>query len=420
MLFLKGEIKMKKYTLQRLESLAVVASLAVSLTACNGSKEGKNDELYESYIAISNAKKETDARISDYELENERLSDEIEQLEEELNRKEAEIESLTEKAESYASLISKEKAYALLDKSELYDKKTKEFIKCYLSDKSDYVVMSLLLQTITGDSSHLAGNINGDNEHVPLTPIYDSNELFILDNSKATTGMINDYDALYVNMRYSNTYGNYNVYETPFGVIIADSNNRVVAYTTQYGLISVYDLNISIVSFNRFLENIGLPSYIASEYLPEDLERAKLAVNKKIAGYQEDGKTKMSNVLVMDMTSCKNYYHTEGYAPYYFLDYIGPNVFNTSEFLYQDIFNSDGYFTLDRESGEFLYQYPDYYSYNRSFYLTEYDFFESPLKPLSDLLNEKNMPESISHKAFINTSELADIYSALKPEEPAR
>jgi len=165
---------MKKYTLQRLESLAVATSLTISLTACSGSKEGKNDELYESYIAISNAKKETDARISDYELENERLSDEIEQLKEELNRKEAEIESLTEQAESYASLISKEKAYALLDKSELYDKKTKEFIKCYLSDKSDSVVMSLLLQTITGDSSHLAGNINGDNEHVPLTPIYDS------------------------------------------------------------------------------------------------------------------------------------------------------------------------------------------------------------------------------------------------------
>lgn len=412
---------MRKYTLKRLESLVVATSLTFTLTACGSHKSNKNDEVYESYIAASNDNKEKDAIISDYKLENEHLSREIAELKEELNRRKAEIESLTKKNESYASIISKDKAFKLLDESDLFDKETKEFIKSYLSDKSDAVVVSLLLETITGDSRYLVGYINEENSHAPLTPVYASNELFILDNSKATIkGKLNDYKALYVSLRFSNTYGNYNVYETPFGFVIADSNNRVVAYTTLYGLISVYDLNISIVPFNKFLENIGLSSYIAPEYLPENLERVKLAVNKKIAGYQENDKKKTSNVLVIDMASCKEYNHVGEHEPYYFLDYIGPDVFNTSSFLCQDIFNSDAYFTLDKESGEFLYQHLDYYSTNRGFYLTEYDFSLNPLKTLSELLDEKNMSEALSNKNVLNNSKLCDIYSALNPEEPTR
>lgn len=408
---------MRKYTLKRLESLAIATSLTFTLTACGGHESNKNAEVYDSHIAASNDNKE-DAIISEYKLEKGHLSEKIAELKEELDRRKKEIERLEKIVDNYSSLISVEKAYKLLDESDLFDIETKEFIKSYLNDKSDAVVVSLLLQAITGDSRYLVGYINEENSHAPLAPNYNSADLFILDN---TRGIISDYYALYVSLEYSSTYGNYSVYETPFGFVIANSNNRVVAYTTLEGkIVSVSSLNISLVPFNKFLENIGLSSYIAPVYLPENLERAKLAVNKKIAGYQENDKKRTSNVLVIDMASCKEYNHIGEHEPYYFLDYIGPDVFNTSSFLCQDIFNSDAYFTLDKESGEFLYQYPDYYSTNRGFYLTEYDFSLNPLKTLSELLDEKNMSEALGHKTVLNNSELCDIYSALNPEEPTR
>jgi len=404
---------MKKYTLQRLESLALATFLSITLTACGDSET--NDGFQETIIALENANNDKDAIISDYELENASLSKEVEELKEELNRKKAEIESLSKKADSYASLISREKALKLLDESNLYDKETKEFIKNFLSTKSEKTQISLLLQVVTGDSRYLAGYISENNAHVPLTPIYDSKDLFILDNTK---GAIGDFSALYVNLRFSHTYGNYNVYETKFGFIITDSNNMVVAYTTTNGITSISDLDISIVSFNKFLESIGLPQYVSPEYLPENLERARLAINKRIAQYHTDGNRNGANVIVIDMSSRKEYSHIGEHASYYFLDYIGPDVFNTSRFLYLDIFNNDGYFTLDRESEEFIYQYPDFYSSSRSFYLTEYDFYENPLKPLSTLLSEKNMSDN--YKNVLNNAELNDIYAALNSEEPLR
>lgn len=417
---------MKKYTLKRLESLGLAAVLATTLSSCGKNKDGQNTFdarpiFSSSFGTVFN----TSGEIATKELN--KAIDET-------------------KKQSVEDEITEEDVIVAFDASQLYSDDTKAFIKSYLKYWNlGNDIERTLIDAANGNKGILAKIINDGRYPFPFgvgisSSIFDeftyNRDLQLFDNRK---GVISTLPHDYLQLVKTDTYDDFNVYiaynllndyESRF-CIITDSENRIIAHTNG-DYVELDGKKFQLTNFNWKLKKLGLEYKAKKNYSVADLMDIHASINAIISGYQLATNVKASNIIVFDTRNCVEDYAISEKQPYYFLEFLGEDIFNPGAYFYRDLMNPNVVAYFDANKQYFVYrdftkEYDQHYFDTFGKYLyymkfsidsSSFKYGETYFKSLKEFLQEHNLGD-VSRDDYLTCRDIETINSQVF-EEPHR
>ncbi len=418
---------MKKYTLKRLESLGLAFALTATLSSCCKNKDNLNTFnarpiFSSSFGTVFN----TSGEMATKEL-NKRIDE--------------------TKKQSIEDEITEEDIIDAFNESKFYSDDTKAFIKSYLK----YWTLGsdterTLIDATKGNKAILARIINDGRYPFPfgvgiMSSIFDeftyNRDLQLFDNRK---GVIPTLPHSYLQLVKANAYDDFNVYiaynllndyESRF-CIITDSENRIIAHTNE-DYVELDGKKFQLTNFNWKLKKLGLEYKAKKDYSMADLMDIQASMNAVISGYKLGTNVKTSNIIVFDTRNCVEDYTIRDRQPYYFLEFLGEDIFTPGAYFYRDLMNPNviAYFDANKEYfayRDFTKEYDQYYydHFGKYLYFMKFSMDSSSFAPgevyfksLNDFLQEHNLGE-VSRDDYLTCKDIEIFNSQVLEEEPHR
>ncbi len=343
---------MEKYTLTRLKALFMASVLTATLSSCG--KKSQNIEapnfkrVFESSFGVCF---NTSGRMA---------TDELNKLIENKLKEE-------EKQREEESRVTVDDVLVSFEDS-AFNEETKAFLKEFLNanDLNQDVLKSFIEAPQEG-RNYFAQLLDAGISHFPFgyseslfDEVINNLELQLFDNRK---GIIEDAPNTYIQLVRVKQLDNYNVYR-PFNMflgfgntlIITDLDNKIVAHTCN-GYVEIEGKKFQLTNFNWKLKKLGLERMARRNYSMADLKQIQCAISN-YAGGRNSSYIKTSDVIVFDTAKCLISEDIDGRRPYYFLEYLGKDVFNTGGYIYRDILNKNAiaYFYQNGSKSYFIYE----------------------------------------------------------------
>lgn len=407
---------MKKYTLKRLESLGLAMALTATLSSCGEKNEGINKFNLEK---VRDGSFYTCFNVAGIMATNE------------LNKLQREIFE-TIKKEDNKKEITKEEVIEAFDKSE-YSQDTKNFIRSFLDTWTlNNDILENFLEAAEGDSNLLGYLLSSGVRPFPFgidssyySEVVYYRDLQFFDNRK---GVISSLPATYLQLVKTNEYGDFNVYvafnfcsgEKTNYSIITDRENKIIAHTNN-GYVEIEGKKYQLTNFNWKLKKLGLEKKARKNYSIADLINIQFAMSKIYFGYQSSSYVKTSNVIVFDTTECYISDRINNRYPYYFLEYIGKDIFNDGGYFYRDVLNKNavayfntnnnyfGYIDLTKKVDEFFYEHTGEYCYFEPLIINS-DYFainQIYFKPLDAFLDNTSFSK-LAQRDYVSVQSIAN------------
>lgn len=340
---------MEKYTLTRLKALAMASVLTVTLSSCG--EKSQNIEapnfkrVFESSFGVCF---NTSGRMA---------TDELNKLIEMKLKEE-------EKQKEVESRVTVDDVLVSFEDSS-FNEETKAFLKEFLNTNNlNQDILKSFIEASKEGENYFAQLLDAGFSHFPFgfneslfNEVINNLDLQLFDNRK---GIIPDAPNTYIQLVRVEQLDNYNVYR-PFNMflgigktlIITDSDNRIVAHTYN-GYIEIEGKKFQLTNFNWKLKKLGLERMARRNYSIADLKQIQSAISKAYVGGHNSSYIKTSDVIVFDTTKCLISKDIDGRRPYYFLEYVGEDVFNTGGHFFRDILNKNAIAYFD-QNGYFIY-----------------------------------------------------------------
>lgn len=406
---------MKSYTLKRLESLGLAVALTATISSCGKKNDTLNHiDLTAIFSNSFDVCFNTMGKMATAELN--RVQREALEAIEKDNRK----------------VVTEEDVIGEFDKSK-YSQDTKIFIRTFLDNLTlNNDILENFLEAAKGDSNLLGYLLSAGVSAFPfgVEPSYYSEvvynrDLQFFDNRK---GIISSLPATYLQLVKTDEYGDYNVYvafnfcsgERKDYAIITDAENRIIAHTHN-GYVEIEGKKYQLTNFNWKLKKLGLEKKARKNYSIADLINIQFAMNNIYLEYQPSSYVKTSNVIVFDTTECYISDRINNRRPYYFLEYIGKDIFNDGGYFCRDVLNKNaiayfntnnnyfGYIDLTKKVDEFFYEHTGEYCYFEPLIINS-DYFainQIYFKPLDAFLDNTSFSK-LAQRDYVSVQSIAN------------
>lgn len=334
---------MEKYTLTRLRALFMASVLTATLSSCG--KKSQN-------IAVPNFKRVFESSFGVcFNTLGRMTTDELNKLIEEKQKEEEKSVTVDDVLASFEDAS--------------FNEETKSFLKEFLNANNlNQDVLKSFIEASEEDRNYFALLLDAGLSHFPFgfneplfNEVINNLDLQLFDNRK---GIIPDAPNTYIQLVRVEQLDNYNVYR-PFNMflgidkacVITDLDNKIIAHTYN-GYVEIEGKKFQLTNFNWKLKKLGLERMARRNYSIADLKQIQCAISKIYIEGHNSSYIKTSDVIVFDTTKCLISKDIDGRHPYYFLEYVGEDVFNTGGHFYRDILNKNAIAYFD-QNGYFIY-----------------------------------------------------------------